>query len=337
MAYLLLALLALLPAALLMYLILYMDRNEREPMGLVLKTMLLGALGFIPAVLVELALDLVPAAGLGVIPEALWASFVKIAPIEELAKMAPVFLLAWGHPQFNEENDGIVYAASSALGFAAVENLFYVLSRGFAVGAARAVTSLPLHCFAGVVMGYYIGRARFAPQGRRKLVSLGFLWAYLAHAVYDFLVLSKSLLALILLPMVVALAIIGLSVLRRGRAMSLARGAPGPLISREAQIIEGTASISIVKPQGRPVSAASASGIENHTWKAVVGRILLALSLLFWGLLTLGIIQQKDLTSVIKALAGGAIITFVPVLVGIILEISYWNGVKATRKGAGIV
>lgn len=333
MTHLLLAILALLPASLLMYLVLYMDRNEREPMGLVLKTMMLGALGFIPAVLVELALDLVPAAGLGSIPEALWASFVKIAPIEELAKIAPVFLLAWGRPQFNEENDGIVYAASSALGFAAVENLFYVLSRGLAVGVARALTSLPLHCFAGVVMGYYIGRARFADSGRNRLVFLGFLWAYLAHGLYDFLVLSKSLLALILVPMVAVLVIIGLKVLRKGRAMSLARGRPPALAAGEEKVSAAAPGIAAGETNIKPLSASLVSSPGSHAWKAAVGRVLLGLSLLFWALLAIGLAQQKEPASILKSLAGGAIITFVPVLAGAILEISYWTGRRAIRRG----
>ncbi len=333
MIYLLLVLLALMPAALLMYLILYMDRNEREPMGLVLRTMMLGALGFIPAVLVELALDLVPAAGLGVIPEALWASFVKIAPVEELAKMAPVFLLAWGHPQFNEENDGIVYAASSALGFAAVENLFYVLSRGLAVGVARAVTSLPLHCFAGVVMGYYIGRARFAASGRNKLVALGFLWAYLAHAVYDFLVLSKSLLALALVPMVVVMAVIGLRVLGRGRTMSLARGVDKVPQPGRGRIGEGETTGAAIDAPMVSETAVTVRNQKSHTWKAVLGSILLGLSLLFWGLLAIGMAQQKDPASLWKALAGGAIITFVPLLAGLLLMASYRTGIRATGDG----
>lgn len=317
MTILLLVLLALMPGGLLMYLILWMDRNEREPLGLVLRVTLLGALGFIPAALVENALGWVPSSGWGDIPAALWDSFAKIAPIEELAKMAPVFLLAWGHPEFNEENDGIVYAGASALGFAAVENLFYVLSRGFAVGAARAVTSLPLHCFAGVVMGYYIGRARFAASGRSKLIALGFLWAYLAHAVYDFLVLSKSLLALILLPMVAVLVVIGLEVLRKGRALSLAR-TPAP------------------ETDPTPVAAKPTATGGRRTWKAIAGRALLILCLFFWGLLVVGLVQQGQPGQVLKALAGGVLITFVPMMAGILLEISYRNRRRLARNAAAL-
>lgn len=328
MTLLLLALLALMPAALLMYLVLYMDRNEREPMGLVLKTMLLGALGFIPAVLVELVLDLVPTSGLGTMVQAVWASFVKIAPVEELAKAAPVFLLAWGHPQFNEENDGIVYAASSALGFAAVENLFYVLSRGFAVGAARAVTSLPLHCFAGVVMGYYIGRARFDASGAKRLIALGLLWAYLAHAVYDFLVLSKSLLALALVPMVAVMVILGLKVLGKGRAMSLARvsvQAPEPGgVTTAAEVPAAEAGTPVIRALTVPDRKQ-----RSHTWKAVLGSILLGLSLIFWALLAIGMVQQRDPSSLMRGLAGGAIITFVPILAGLLLMASYRTGIRA--------
>lgn len=251
--------------------------------------------------------------------------------------MAPVFLLAWSSPQFNEENDGIVYAGASALGFAAVENLFYVLSRGLAVGVARAVTSLPLHCFAGVVMGYYIGRARFAASGAKRLIALGFLWAYLAHAIYDFLVLSKSLLALILVPMVAVLVVIGLKVLRKGRAMSLARVSANAPVLGEGRVEAEAPMAAVAEAPGIQASDVSGRKQKSHTWKAVAGRILLGFSLLFWALLAIGIAQQKDPASIIKALAGGAIITFVPVLAGVILEISYWTGRRAAGKAAGDV
>jgi len=317
----LLTLLALLPAGLLMYLIVWMDRNEREPLGLVLKTMMLGALGFIPAVLVESAWEWIPWPPWGDIPTALWDSFVKIAPIEELAKMAPVFLLAWGHPQFNEENDGIVYAGASALGFAAVENVFYVLSRGWGIGLARAVTSLPLHGFTGVVMGYFLGRARFAGRQACRLIFWGFLWAYLAHAVYDTLVLSQNLLVLLMLPMVAAIAVIGWSVLRKGRALSLAHNPVPTEPEREMMAAQG--------PSGGGRAEAGPKFQKRQSWKAILGRSLLLACLLFWLVLILAMVRENEAMAVFQLMIGGLVLSFVPFMLGILLEISYRSRWKA--------
>lgn len=314
---LLLTLLALLPAGLLLYLILWMDRNEREPMGLVLQTVLLGALGFLPAAWVETLGEAIPLPAWGTIALALWKSFVIIAPIEEICKMAPVFILVWRHPGFNEENDGIVYAGASALGFAAVENLFYVLSRGWGLGLVRAVTSLPLHSFTGVVMGYYLGRARFAGRGSGRLIFWGFFWAYLSHAAYDTLVLSQNLLMLLVMPMVVTIAIIGWSVLRKGRALSLAHN---PLQSAPAA---GSAN------SGPPGSESQPQRL--YIWKAVLGRTLLVFCLLFWLAMIFAMAKEKE-AMVGQMIVGGMVLTFVPLMLGILLEISYRS---RRRKLAG--
>ena len=220
--------LAVLPCALLMYLILYMDRNEREPMGLVIRIMAMGGIMVLPAALIESAVGGLPFMKAVGLKNAFYEAFLSAAPIEELCKLIPVLLFAWNRPEFNEENDGIVYAGASALGFALVENVFFVLGEGLGVGVLRAVSSIPLHCFAGIVMGYYIGKARFAPGNKLPLLLTGFAWAYFAHGLYDTLSLSGSYLVILLLPMIVVVFWVGFSVLKRGREVSLSRSVPGP-------------------------------------------------------------------------------------------------------------
>ena len=54
-----------------------------------------------------------------------------------------VLLFVWGNPNFNEENDGVVYVGASAIGFAVLENIAYVVQNGIGTGVLRAMAPLP--------------------------------------------------------------------------------------------------------------------------------------------------------------------------------------------------
>ncbi|MCP4154860.1 MAG: PrsW family intramembrane metalloprotease, partial [bacterium] len=222
-----LLILALVPGVALIYYILYMDRNEKEPLGLVVLTMVFGALSVVPAAIVEVALRSLPIYGGGKLSQALVTSFIQIAWVEELAKLGVVLLFVWNKKEFNEENDGIVYVGASALGFAMLENVLYVLSLGVSTGILRAITSVPLHCFTGVFMGYYVGLAKVSKNKdfRRKSIFKGFLIAYLIHAIYDTFALSGTYLGLLLFPLVIGVIVFGVKFLKEGRGLSMARSA----------------------------------------------------------------------------------------------------------------
>ena len=242
------------PALAFLVVVMRMDRREPEPVALVARIVGLGAAAGVVAALVEAALDGVPlfhAPGLAG-PAA--ESFLLIAPVEELAKLGVVLLFVWNNANFNEENDGVVYVGASAIGFAVLENIAYVVSHGIGTGILRAFTSVPLHVFAAVIMGLFVGRARFAPAGlvRIRLVAAGFLCAWAAHGMYDTLALSRGALAGLILPLLAGLAAFGIMALRRGRRMSLLRWGPG---------------------KDQPAAPPAPRG--THRWMAVVSRILL--------------------------------------------------------------
>ena len=151
------------------------------------------------------------------------ASFLEVAPVEEGVKIAVVLLVAWRRPAFNEENDGIVYMGAAAIGFSLLENIFYVLPGGFGTGIARALTSIPLHTFTGVLMGYFVGLAKFSPtfRARRLNIAAGFILVCLIHAVYDTLALSNSVgVGLLIIPLVIALIIFGVIYMKKGARLS---------------------------------------------------------------------------------------------------------------------
>src|SRR5919199_1920732 len=96
------------------------DRYDPEPRGLILKVFFLELL----------LLKVIPGAGGGSFAAAIIGNLLVIAPIEEYGKYLVVRRWAFRHPAFNEPLDGIIYAAAAALGFAALENFFYLLDNG---------------------------------------------------------------------------------------------------------------------------------------------------------------------------------------------------------------
>ncbi|MBN2077734.1 MAG: PrsW family intramembrane metalloprotease [Spirochaetes bacterium] len=303
--------------------ILYLDRIEPEPMGFIVKVLLLGGLTVIPVGLAELALmNLAFFSGSG-LTGAARKSFLLIAPLEEAAKLALVMLVVWRNRNFNEENDGIVYTGTAAIGFAMVENLLYVAQFGIATGIMRAVTAIPLHTFTGVLMGYFIGIARFAPTPRRtkKNIAAGFLIALVFHAVYDTFVLSETPAALLMIPIVIALFIMGIVFLRKGRASSALRwkgtqSEPAPMPEAPAAPLH-TPDVEAV--------AAAVPAPSRGGYRGVIARIILSLCAVFWALVIVGIMSDNGSGTIdaMDAVAGGIIITAIPLAIGIVLEVSH--------------
>jgi RsiW-degrading membrane proteinase PrsW (M82 family) len=146
------------------------------------------------------------------------AAAAAIGLIEESVKFLVILTIVYRHREFNEVLDGIIYAVAASLGFATVENLFYVLSGGVGVGVARALLSVPGHAFFGAVMGYYLGIAKFAARETVWLLT-GLGLAALAHTVYDALVFSQSAYALAVIPFVLLLWRRSVILTRRAQAM----------------------------------------------------------------------------------------------------------------------
>src|SRR5574344_1896391 len=88
--------------------------------------------------------------------------FLEVALIEEFFKWIMIRFIGYKHKDFDQLYDIIVYAVFVALGFAAIENLFYVLQGGFILGVLRGIFSVPGHVAFGVFMGYYLGLANIA-------------------------------------------------------------------------------------------------------------------------------------------------------------------------------
>jgi len=202
-----------------------------------------------------------------------------------------------------------------------------VIRGGLGVGVARAFLSVPMHVLSAVIMGLFVGRARFARNdaARARLVLGGFFLAWTAHGLYDTLALSRSGLGLLLLPLVGGMAAIGILALRKGRRMSLLRWGALPLAGRAAP--------------AQPGAPAHAQTPHPRWWMPVISRTLLTASALFWVLLAVGASGGKSGPRLGTALLGGLVITFLPLLIGVLVEISYQRkrraGAEAPRQTPG--
>ncbi|MDB5616236.1 PrsW family glutamic-type intramembrane protease [Tardiphaga sp.] len=92
----------------------------------------------------------------------LHALFGVAAP-EEVVKIAVILIVARRHSHSADPMDAVVYGAAAGLGFAAYENLVYLLQypemwRSLAV--LRSVLTVPFHGALGVIGGAYIAIAR---------------------------------------------------------------------------------------------------------------------------------------------------------------------------------
>lgn len=178
------------PAVFLLLYVYLRDKYEREPLGLIGVTFVLGAVGVIPAVALELASEAffpVPA---------FVEAFVFIGLIEEFVKFGAVRVKAYRSWHFNEVMDGVVYGVAAILGFATVENILYVLQTGLAVAVFRGILSVPNHAVWGGIMGFYLGLAKRDHTLRGSAgnqIIKGLAIVVILHGLYDSFALLGSL------------------------------------------------------------------------------------------------------------------------------------------------
>lgn len=165
----------------------FQDKHEKEPFGLMFKSFLFGA---ILSILLVLGLYLITGKLLPLTDKfSIWQQFIQafivVALAEEFSKYIFVRYYAQTKKQFNEPYDGIVYAVMVSMGFACTENIMYVLEGGYQVAFLRAFTAVPAHATFGILMGYFMGKAKFS-KNRIKLNIMGLGLATLFHGAYDF-------------------------------------------------------------------------------------------------------------------------------------------------------
>lgn len=164
-----------------------MDKYEKEPVRLLLSSFFLGAVvSIIITTILYVIIDIpLPLNDHTSVFEQFIKAFFVVGLTEEFSKYIIVRYYAQPLKEFNEPFDGITYAVMVSMGFAATENIMYVLHSGFETAIVRAFTAVPAHATFGVLMGYYMGKAKFS-NNRVMLNLVGLFLAALFHGAYDF-------------------------------------------------------------------------------------------------------------------------------------------------------
>ena len=79
-----------------------------------------------------------------------------------------MYFLVYKMKDFNEPTDGIVYGVCASLGFATLENIYYVYAlsdyfetTSLSLAIARAFSAVPAHAAFGALMGYFFMKYSF--------------------------------------------------------------------------------------------------------------------------------------------------------------------------------
>jgi len=182
---------ALLPAIVLCVYVYKKDRREKEPMLLLLFLAIAGVACCYPASLIgSMLIDIIESfftihraddGTLYMAKNAFYVYnflkyFIGVALVEEFLKWISLIYITKNNKNYNSFFDGMIYAIFVSLGFAAFENVSYVIEHGWYVAFMRAFLSVPGHMFFAVLMGYHYSLWNIfdkAGEIERKLVNDG--------------------------------------------------------------------------------------------------------------------------------------------------------------------
>lgn len=200
--------LSVIPAALITGYVWYTDVT-REPITMLIVTYLLGVVlasfPYLINTLTSLAMNAVagqlPPAVAGNPALALLAQsgqfYLVVAPVEEVAKLAAVFMFVYWRTDFDTVIDGVVYGAMAGLGFATIENISYIIQTVASVDSLLGVFVVggvittvrgfagPGHVIWTGIAGYFLGLAKFNREYAVVLTIKGLLIAAFLHGTYN--------------------------------------------------------------------------------------------------------------------------------------------------------
>lgn len=309
----LLAVSAIAPSALLVW---YFHARDLypEPPRVLWTTFALGVLSVLPVLVVGVPIHQLIAGIEAPVVRGFFEAFCVAAVPEEFFKLAVILLYSMRRVEFDEPMDGIVYGVVASLGFATFENVLYVFDGGLGVAVSRAFSAVPFHAFAGAILGYYVGQAKFRPEEKWLLIVKGYGAVMVLHGLYDFPLLtlmavekasSGGLLALVTVAALVVEWRWTLRLVRRLRTEQL-------VLHSAAAHEEGTMSATAV-----PVSAGTRIGTVLQTVVGLLfasggGTVILGLMLAA----AMGAVAEEHAMNV---LVGGVVVGLFPLLGGLVL------------------
>jgi len=142
--------------------------------------------------------------------------------LEEFFKWFILVMAIYQHVEFDDPYDGILYGASISLGFATVENILYLLTYGLDTAFLRAILPVSSHAIFGVVMGYYLGRAKFAQsENSRPLLFVALIAPIGLHMMYNGILALEKITIYFMVPFMLFLWWLCLAKVKKAHLMTI--------------------------------------------------------------------------------------------------------------------
>lgn len=182
----LLILLAIVPALAIAAYIYIRDIREPEPSGLLVLTLLYGATAFFISRGIGFLLhNFIYTDDSGAMQQ-LISAFVFVGLLGEGFKFLFLRGITFYYKSFNQPFDGIVYSIMMGMGYAAAENILYVINGDLDTTILRITTAAPANAVFAVIMGYFLGEAKLTKSKMFLYSLLALLLAAFAHGYYDY-------------------------------------------------------------------------------------------------------------------------------------------------------
>lgn len=191
------------------------DYYQTEPLSVVLKTFIYGVCLVLPLSFIQYILQ-----SEHILTSNFSTAFVWAALLEEFFKWFILMVAIYQHIAFDEPYDGIVYGAAVSLGYATMENILYLISNGVEYAFTRAILPVSSHALFGVIMGFYLGKAKFTPGKSKFYLLHAFIVPTVLHGVYDFILLHQKMWIYWILPFMIYLWWTGIKKVKKARILS---------------------------------------------------------------------------------------------------------------------
>ena len=128
--------------------------------------------------------------------------FLLVGIIEEYFKYAAVKAIVVGRTEFDEPIDAMIYMMTSAMGFAALENVFFAVPlfresfmSGLEVVTNRFLGANLLHALSSAIVGFFIAKSFLSPY-HHHFVAAGIILASGLHLAFNYLILVSGTVSL---------------------------------------------------------------------------------------------------------------------------------------------
>ncbi|MGB2762558.1 MAG: PrsW family intramembrane metalloprotease [Minisyncoccales bacterium] len=143
-------------------------------------------------------------------------NIIVIGFVEEFFKYLVVRYKVLNNPEFDEPVDAMIYMIIAGLGFAALENILYLLphlfpvikfSETFQITTIRFLGAVFLHTLCSATMGYFLALSIYEAKNRFKFLFIGLFIAGLLHGLFNYSIIIFEGSLKVLIPAVILISL----------------------------------------------------------------------------------------------------------------------------------